>query len=232
MARLRMLAALALGWAAQPAFSAPTVCSYGYGDSTCVPALSAPAQTPTTCSTQPGWTTTAAAVWQGYRYSAPQCLYQAPQTCPANTTQLTAATWNGSSWDGPTCQPIAATPPTNGAYLVVGNVWCARTGTAIWPVSSHSPVTWYWEWSYQMVAVPDPTYGLLYYAVPWQGPIPPGGVNFSGGPAFPSNWQTMSIPALEAAVGSAQLFPIADWTAGGANNGIAMWDGQTTCDDN
>ena len=94
--------------AGQNGFAAPARCSAGYQDSTCVPALSAPWQTAPTCSNGPGWTTVAAAQWQGAYYSAPACNYQAPPTCPNGFNQTSAPSWNGSSWVGLGC---AAPPP-------------------------------------------------------------------------------------------------------------------------
>lgn len=108
MPKFSKLLVLGLICITKSAISAPPLCSYGYADSTCVPALVSVAQTPPTCSTDPGWTTAAPAPWLGHHYGNPQCIYTAPQPCPAGFDTISAATWNGSTWVGPQCQP--ATP--------------------------------------------------------------------------------------------------------------------------
>ncbi|WP_205814950.1 hypothetical protein [Burkholderia sp. Ac-20345] len=88
-------------------FAGPARCSYGNQDSTCVnPIRSAPIAQPQ-CSTGAGWTTVSASVWQGSQWSAPQCNYQAPPTCPSGYDQQSAPVWNGSSWVGIVCAPQA-----------------------------------------------------------------------------------------------------------------------------
>jgi hypothetical protein len=93
--------------------AAPVRCSWGYQDSTCTAGLArAPAPAPT-CSTDPGWTTASPARWIGSQYSAPQCNYQAPPSCPTGYTQTAAPSWNGSNWVGLGCAvppPASATP--------------------------------------------------------------------------------------------------------------------------
>lgn len=92
------------------AFAGPARCSYGNQDSTCTtPISSAPIPQPQ-CSTGAGWTTAAAAVWQGSHWSAPQCNYQAPPSCPIGYVQVAPPSWTGTSWIPPTCIPSA--PPT------------------------------------------------------------------------------------------------------------------------
>jgi hypothetical protein len=89
----------------------PILCSPGYQDATCLtPFVSAAAPAPA-CRTDPGWTTTAPAVWQGSQWSQPQCSYQAQQVCPVGTTTVSPSTWTGSSWTQPTCQVQAPQPP-------------------------------------------------------------------------------------------------------------------------
>lgn len=99
--------------AGHAALGTPVVCSLGYGDSTCVPALQASAEPQPQCSNAAGWTTSAPAAWEGSHWSQPICTYQAPQSCPTGTLQLSAATWNGTSWVGPTCQAAAPTTPAD-----------------------------------------------------------------------------------------------------------------------
>nr|WP_261530808.1 hypothetical protein [Burkholderia multivorans] len=101
------------------AFAGPARCSYGNQDSTCTtPISSAPIPQPQ-CSTGPGWTTVSASVWQGSQWSAPQCNYQAPPSCPAGQVMTSAPMWNGSSWSQPVCQLPAPQLPaqTNWAQI-------------------------------------------------------------------------------------------------------------------
>lgn len=108
---------LCLALAAATAGAAPLRCSYGYQDSTCTVGLArAPAPAPT-CPADPGWTTVASAQWIGSQYSAPQCNYQAPPTCPGGFTETSAPVWNGSSWTGLGCQPTIPPPPPTTTLL-------------------------------------------------------------------------------------------------------------------
>jgi hypothetical protein len=94
------------------ALAAPTGCAAGNQDNTCIGALANAPETPPTCPTSAGWTTTAAATWIGSQYSSPSCNYQAPPSCPSGDTQA-GPVWNGSSWVDLTCTPpVEATPPT------------------------------------------------------------------------------------------------------------------------
>lgn len=106
IARLLLLAGLLL--VGRTAIAGPLHCAYGNQDSTCVPTISAGWQTPPTCSSAAGWTTIAGATWIGSQYTAPQCNYQAPPTCPAGYAETSAPGWTGSSWTAPGC---AAPPP-------------------------------------------------------------------------------------------------------------------------
>lgn len=83
----------------------PQLCSVGYQDSTCVPALVRSADPQPMCSTGPGWTTVTASTWIGSRWTDPACRYQAPPTCQAGYTQIIAPSWTGSSWVGLNCAP-------------------------------------------------------------------------------------------------------------------------------
>lgn len=98
-------------------------CSYGYQDSSCGTTIATAAQTAPVCPVAAGWSTVAAAVWQGSKFSAQQCVYEAPPSCPAGSTQTSAPVWNGSSWSSPGCAndlPIPANkqPTHSGAALV------------------------------------------------------------------------------------------------------------------
>jgi hypothetical protein len=87
-------------------------CSYGYQDSSCGGNIATAAQTPPQCPNAAGWTTAAAAVWQGSKFSAPQCSYQAPPQCStaAGWTTAAPAVWQGSWWSAPQCSYQA--PPS------------------------------------------------------------------------------------------------------------------------
>jgi hypothetical protein len=106
---VRLLLLASLLFAGRTAIAGPLHCAYGNQDSTCVPTISAAWQAAPTCSPAPGWTTVAGATWIGSQYTAPQCNYQAPPTCPSGDTTTSSATWNGSQWVGLGCQP----PPAN-----------------------------------------------------------------------------------------------------------------------
>lgn len=88
-------------------FAGPARCSYGNQDSTCVTAIQAAPIPQPQCSTGAGWTTVSASFWQGSQWSAPQCNYQAPPTCPNGYAQQSPPVWNGSSWVGIACVPQA-----------------------------------------------------------------------------------------------------------------------------
>jgi hypothetical protein len=95
---------------AHTAFAHEIDCTPNYSDSRCMtPIRSSPIPSPK-CSTAAGWTTAAAAVWQGSHWSQPMCSYQAPPTCPSGYTQTSAPVWNGSSWSTLRCR-LTYTPP-------------------------------------------------------------------------------------------------------------------------
>lgn len=87
---------------------APIPCSPGYEDSTCGVPLRNGAIPQPQCQSGAGWTTVSASVWQGSRWSQPQCNYAAPPSCPPGYNQTSAPSWNGWSWSSPGC---AAPPP-------------------------------------------------------------------------------------------------------------------------
>jgi hypothetical protein len=95
----------------ESAMAGPVRCSVNNQDSTCVGQITTAWQTAPACPSTPGYTTVAPAQWQGSHYSAPQCYYQAPPTCPTGFTQTSASVWNGSSWSAPGCTPVQAPPP-------------------------------------------------------------------------------------------------------------------------
>lgn len=98
-------------FASKDALAGPERCSYGFQDSTCAPGLSYAPQAQPTCSTAPGWTTTAPAQWTGSKYSSPQCSYQAAPVCPGGYTQTSSPWWNGSGWVGLACTPSVPPAP-------------------------------------------------------------------------------------------------------------------------
>lgn len=103
----------------------PVRCSLGYQDSTCTTSIKqAPRQAPT-CSTDEGWTTTAAARWIGSGFTQPQCAFQAAPTCPSGFTQTAASNWDGSTWTGLQCQP--SVPPAPSASDLLGVCESAAT---------------------------------------------------------------------------------------------------------
>lgn len=91
------------------AMCAPIPCAPGYQDSTCAVPLRNGAIPQPQCQNGPGWTTVAASVWQGARWSDPQCSYQARPSCPPGYDEVAAPNWDGWNWVGQQCQPTA--PP-------------------------------------------------------------------------------------------------------------------------
>lgn len=104
---------------------APIPCTPGYQDSTCAVPLRNGAIPQPQCQTGAGWTTVAASVWQGARWSAPQCSFQAPPSCPAGWDMLSPPTWNGQSWGAPAC--AAPLPP---APVIDPNQVCTAVTTS------------------------------------------------------------------------------------------------------
>ncbi len=88
---------------------APIPCTPGYQDSTCAVPLRNGAIPQPQCQTGAGWTTVAASVWQGSRWSDPQCNFQPSPSCPSGFDMLSPPTWNGQSWSAPAC--AAPLPP-------------------------------------------------------------------------------------------------------------------------
>lgn len=110
------------------AWAQRTHCTYGYQDSSCGTSIATAAQTPTLCSTGPGWTALAAGVWQGSKFSDPQCHYEAQPSCASGWVQQSAPVWNGSSWVGLACVPPQQPGPTTCQYgFASGPSW---NGTA------------------------------------------------------------------------------------------------------
>ncbi|WP_321936228.1 hypothetical protein [Paraburkholderia sp. J8-2] len=134
---------LLLGAASAKA-EAPAHCSYGYQDSSCLGPQYRAAQTPPQCSSGPGWTTVTAAVWQGSKFSAPQCNYEAPPTCALGYDQYSAPVWDGSSWVGLSCIPQAppVSPPTQlAACEATGNFPGTIAGTILKPPPSQYTIS-------------------------------------------------------------------------------------------
>lgn len=134
------------------AMANPVVCSPGYYDATCNGKIAAAYQTPPSCSTGPGWTTVTSAQWIGSQYSAPQCSYQAPPSCPANWVTAVGPSWNGSSWVGEVCQPPAAPGPDTCQYGFSsgpswnGSSWVYTCNSAP-AIPTIVSVTGFWVWA-------------------------------------------------------------------------------------
>lgn len=104
-------------WSVHACAQSAAGCGHGFDDNNCIPRISVAAQAQPQCSTAAGWTTITASVWQGSKWSTPNCSYTAQPTCASGYTTLTAATWNGSSWTDPVCQaPVAAVTPATQAF--------------------------------------------------------------------------------------------------------------------
>lgn len=91
---------------------APIPCTAGYQDSTCASPLHNGTIPQPQCQSGAGWTTVSASVWQGSRWSEPQCNYAAPPGCPSGYGTASPATWTGSSWTAPVCTAPAQDPST------------------------------------------------------------------------------------------------------------------------
>ena len=104
------------------AMAGPVRCSVNNQDSTCVGQITTAWQTPPTCPSTAGYTTVAAAQWIGSQYSAPQCNYQAPPSCPSGYDQ-TGPVWNGSTWVNLSCTPHAPPPPTTPTITSATGFW-------------------------------------------------------------------------------------------------------------
>ncbi|RQS45113.1 hypothetical protein DID99_33345 [Burkholderia sp. Bp8986] len=92
---------------------APIPCTPGYQDSTCAAPLRNGAIPQPQCQTSAGWTTVSASVWQGSRWSEPQCNYAAPPPgCPSGWGTASPATWTGTNWTAPVCTAPAQDPST------------------------------------------------------------------------------------------------------------------------
>jgi hypothetical protein len=118
--RMLLIACMVLGGRA--ALAGPARCSVNNQDSTCVGRISTAWQTAPTCPTDAGWTTVVPASWIGSQYSAPQCNYQAPPTCPSGYDETPPASWNGSSWAGLSCTPRSPPPPPDPTVMCQAQV--------------------------------------------------------------------------------------------------------------
>ncbi|CAE6849355.1 hypothetical protein R75461_07395 [Paraburkholderia nemoris] len=164
--------------AGSDAMAGPVRCSVNNQDSTCVGHLTTAWQAAPTCPNQPGWTTIASAQWIGSQYSAPQCNYQAPPTCPTGFTQTAAPTWNGSNWVGIGCAvppPAQGIPPGTPESLV-----CLGAAATVDPWGT--PDNSFMHWSSDLAAgqtifgsLSGPTYGSVndtysawFNSFPWQ----------------------------------------------------------------
>ncbi|BAG47744.1 hypothetical protein KTE60_25220 [Burkholderia multivorans] len=90
---------------------APIPCTSGYQDSTCAAPLRNGAIPQPQCQTGAGWVTVSSAVWQGSRWSDPQCSYSAQPQCPAGFDTSVPSSWTGSGWTQPECVKFTPPPP-------------------------------------------------------------------------------------------------------------------------
>ena len=152
-------------------FATPTQCQSGSQDSTCVTRINNAYQVAPTCSSAAGWVTTQAAVWQGSKFSNPQCSYTAPPTCPTDPgwTTTASATWTGSSWNAPQCAYAAAPTCPSGQTTLASASWSgsAWVGLSCQPIAAIPPLavcqgslpagytlaSWYSQWEYLPVNV-------------------------------------------------------------------------------
>jgi len=104
-------AALGLLSLAGQVHAGPARCAAGYQDASCRGVLNNAPQTPPSCPSDPGYTTTRAPQWAGSKFTAPECSYTPAPTCPAGYEPTTPATWNGSQWVGLSCTKITPQPP-------------------------------------------------------------------------------------------------------------------------
>ncbi|RQV14949.1 hypothetical protein DF039_20970 [Burkholderia cenocepacia] len=111
---------------------APIPCTPGYQDSTCAAPLRNGVIPQPQCQSGAGWTTVAASVWQGSRWSQPQCNYAAPPGCPSGWGTASPATWTGTNWTTPVCTAPAQNPSTRD-WATICNDYLVKTRTSpIW----------------------------------------------------------------------------------------------------
>lgn len=105
---------------------APIPCTLGYQDSTCAVPLRNGAIPQPQCQSGAGWTTVAASVWQGARWSDPQCSYTAQPQCPAGFETTVPSSWTGTGWTQPGCTHVAPPPPV----VIDPNVVCTAAASS------------------------------------------------------------------------------------------------------
>jgi hypothetical protein len=123
------------------ASAGPARCSVNNQDSTCVGTITTGWQTAPTCPTTAGWTTIVPATWIGSQYSAPQCNYQAPPSCPNGFTQTSPPVWNGSSWSAPGC---AAPPPATATPQQIASACSAAIDGMLVSAGRRGRSDWNW----------------------------------------------------------------------------------------
>ncbi|SEI23754.1 hypothetical protein SAMN05192544_104934 [Paraburkholderia hospita] len=107
---IKLCLLICVSLASEAVLAGPVRCSVNNQDSSCLTPITTAWQTAPTCPPSAGWTTIAPAQWIGSQYSAPNCNYQSPPTCPGGFHETVGASWNGSSWVGQQCQPNATQP--------------------------------------------------------------------------------------------------------------------------
>ncbi len=164
--RTLLIACVVLG--GRSALAGPARCSVNNQDSTCVGQVVTAWQVAPTCSTAAGWTTVVPASWIGSQYSAPQCNYQAPPTCPSGYDQTPPASWDGSNWVGLGCTPRSPPPPPNdpasacaaavpGGYTSSGS-WQQVNGGYIWDSMAQGAGISGYSSEWQLYPVTGPAY--------------------------------------------------------------------------
>ncbi len=132
---IRVCLVVSMLFGGSAAMAGPARCSVNNQDSTCVGTITTGWQTAPTCPSSAGWTMITPAKWIGSQYSAPQCNYQNPPTCPGGFHETVPASWNGSNWVGQQCQPNA-TQATD-----VANACNAHIPSGYYPTSAWSQDT-------------------------------------------------------------------------------------------
>jgi hypothetical protein len=196
ISRLVLLACLLL--VGRPAIAGPLHCAYGNQDSTCVGTISAAWQAAPACSPAPGWTTVAAATWIGSQYTAPQCNYQAPPSCPGGYAQQGSPSWNGAAWVGLVCVPNPTPPDPSAqctASLPAGFTFGSQAGfnPGSWDNPSFSPGGYVYG-----LPRSDTVYAASLYGPPYQdacGTSNPDYIGYCG--VNPSGWFDQMVEVTE-----------------------------------
>lgn len=135
---IKLCVLICVSLASEAVLAGPVRCSVNNQDSSCLTPITTAWQTAPTCPPSAGWTTIVPAKWIGSQYSAPQCNYQAPPTCPPGYDQTAAPSWNGSSWVGLACIPSLPPIPDPNA-VCSAQVPSQYTPTSAWSAPLTDP---------------------------------------------------------------------------------------------